>query len=257
MSVSVKPFQPLREGLSALLAPLGFTRSARPLQLSRVREDILQTLAVVVRSEGFGDVAFLLDYAALPLFTHEEFMSLSPGGTIGESQAHPGRVAATRNHGPSSGWQATSDWLVPVVDRDRELATVFSAIEAYVDREMKPWFEQTATVAGLLSLYEQDEIISEDHRLFRRACCLARLARCDEARPVLAQALEVYCTPERQPKWLPQRVELCAALDEALARGEPEPLLEEWTAFSLEHLARELPAPPKVRGKRAPKAPPA
>ncbi|MGC4122194.1 MAG: hypothetical protein QM765_47960 [Myxococcales bacterium] len=100
-------------------------------------------------------------------------------------------------------------------------------------------------------MFEQDEILSKDHRLFNRACCLARLARCDEARPFLAQAKEQFAALAPRVTWCAEYVAMCTALDEALARGQPETVLGPWTEWSREKLTKELPSAPRARRSKA------
>ncbi|MGC4122195.1 MAG: hypothetical protein QM765_47965 [Myxococcales bacterium] len=130
MSVPIKPFRPLRESLLSLLGPLGFAKSGRPLQLSRVREDILQIVAIDTRGDWFLGTTFGVTYASSALFTKPGHIFLSPGGTLGVPQHGKAPVEATVCYGPSSHWLATDHWSVPLVKPEPELARIFGAIRA-------------------------------------------------------------------------------------------------------------------------------
>ena len=242
----------VKEQLLPIVAPLGFDRTAETWTLSRIRDEVLQTLSVSVRGD---EPQFTVWFSANALFSGHDFLPRNSGGTVSpDASWRAGRWApravviettygrAGSITGAIQGLELPWPWRERLQPR-KDLPKSFAEICSKVEQVVVPWFRSGETVAGYLRHVEAEGWPTADHQAFERAVCLAKLERPEEARAAVAEALPGY---EKRAAEYPQSgwsecLAKARRLEAALSRGEHPAVLAEWTENPVQKLKRYLP----------------
>ncbi len=167
----------------------------------RLRDEILQEITVFVTPQG--DRRFEVRWDAGPLFIPHDRVTfpggwLSPGGRGWEGATHEQADASMR------------------------------AAARLVDRFVLPWMERRDGVEAFLDTLQEEQWSFVDRQLFVAGACLARLGRRSLARENLRRAMTVFRERHEDVFHRATWVDACQRLQQALADGEEQELLDRW-----------------------------
>jgi hypothetical protein len=199
------------------LLALGFSQHGGKRFRRLVGRDVAQF--VFLHVENRLHRAFMIEYCSILICVPRTFHSLEHGGQF-----------PVGSNGRS--YRA---------EPDEALARSVAFVAAELPSLLR-WFEASATLPGFLDTYrervaqEPPRMVTNGHTSFTFACGAAALGDLTGARVHAERAMEEFQATHADfvaqfpahDHWAPERIERCVHLLDAIGRGQPGPLLEQW-----------------------------
>jgi hypothetical protein len=198
--------------------PFGFQRRT-PRSLDRICDDALHTISPWY--SGWGGRNFYIPYSVMPLVPPTDFEYVARGA----------RLRNPRN---------TESWL----GQTHELAdaSMHRAVELLQVEVLPNFFARMETTESFLA-YLQQRPEADHHEHFRRACCLVKLQRLDEAMLELNAAIDGYVACGYD--WCFPKAAQCEEMRNAIRAGAHQRLYHDWKAQTIRNLRLEKIIPHK------------
>jgi hypothetical protein len=199
--------------------PFGFQRrTAR--SLDRICDDVLHSISPWY--SGWGGRDFYVPYSVMPLVPPTDFEYVARGtrlwDPIGKSYSWPGQTHE-------------------LADDSMQRAVLLLQAEV-----LPNFFARVETTESFLT-YLQQEPKADHHEHFRRACCLVKLQRLDEAMLELNAAIIGYVADGRD--WCFPKIAQCEEMRKAISAGTSRQLYDEWKTQTIKNLRLEKIIPHK------------